>query len=214
MTASPTARCVAAVIALCAGLGVAAGFSAVFGRTGSAPLAAWIMAGYFTNLTGLVVAFVFGGLALGRRGFAAPWLLGGTALATLLVGVVQRLLLHGLKVRQGGDLVADLLLHQALPILVPLFWLAFVPRGRLRWRDPPLWACYPLAYLALTLLRGAFGARYPYPFLDVGRLGWGPVLAYATGIAAAFLLVGWGMVALDRALAARGRDREADEALR
>lgn len=211
---SRKARLAAAVIALCAGLGVAAGFSAVFGRTGSAPLAAWIMAGYFTNLTGLLVAIVFGGLALGGRGFASPWLIGGAALATLLVGVVQRLLLHGLKPRQGGDLVADILLHQALPVLVPLFWLSLVPRGRLSWRDPALWACYPLAYLAYALLRGALGARYPYPFLDVGKIGWGGVLAYAGAIAGAFLLVGWGMVALDRALAGRGRRESAGPSTR
>ncbi|WP_342152948.1 Pr6Pr family membrane protein [Methylorubrum sp. SB2] len=203
MILSPKARLAAALIALCAALGVAAGFWAVYGRTGSAPGAAWFMARYFTNLTGLLVTVVFAGIALGRRQFASSWLVAGTALATLLVGIVQRMLLHGLKQRQGGDLVADILLHQAVPMLVPLFWLAFLPKGRLGWRDPLLWACYPLAYLGYALLRGSLEARYPYPFLDVGRLGWGPVLAYAAGIAAAFLLVGGGIVALDRALGAR-----------
>lgn len=200
---TPTIRSAAAVIALCAALGVAAGFWAVLGRTGAVPRAAWIMVAYFTNLTGLLVAVVFSGIALGRTAFAGSWLVAGTALATLLVGLVQRLLLHGLRILQGGDLVGDVLLHQVVPVLVPLFWLVVVPKGRLRWRDPPLWACYPLAYLACTLVRGAFEARYPYPFLDVGRIGWGPVLAYAAGIAAAFLVVGWGIVALDRALARR-----------
>ncbi|KQT45650.1 hypothetical protein ASG52_14930 [Methylobacterium sp. Leaf456] len=199
----PKTRLAAALIALCAALGVAAGFWAVNGRTGSGLKAAWIMLAYFTNFTGLLVSVVFAGIALGRPTFATSWLVAGTALATLLVGIVQRLLLHGLKPRQGGDLVADILLHQTVPVLVPLFWLAFLPKGRLGWRDPLLWACYPLAYLGYALLRGTLEARYPYPFLDAGRIGWGPVLAYAAAIAAAFLLVGGGIVALDRALASR-----------
>lgn len=203
MAPSRSARLAAALIALCAALGVAAGFTAVFGRTGSVPAKAWIMVAYFTNLTGLVVAVVFGGIALRRPGLSQPWLVAGTALASLLVGVVQRLLLYGLRELRGGDLVGDILLHQALPVLVPLFWLAFVPKGRLSARDPLLFAAYPLAYLAYTLARGAFDARYPYPFLDVGKLGWGPVAAYAGAIAAAFLAVGWAMVALDRLLARR-----------
>ncbi len=202
-TLPPKTRLAAALIALCAALGVAAGSWAVHGRTGSARAAAWIMAAYFTNVTGLLVTIVFAGIALARRRFAASWLVAGTALAALLVGIVQRLLLQGLERRHGGDLVADILLHQVVPVLVPLFWLALVPKGRLRWRDPPLWACYPLVYLAYTLLRGAFEARYPYPFLDVGRIGWRAVLTYAAGIAAAFLAVGWGLVALDRVLARR-----------
>lgn len=199
----PSIRWAAALIAFCAAFGVSVGFWGVYGRTGSVPEAISIMVAYFTNLTGLLVAVVFAGLALGRPAFAHSRLVAGTALATLLVGLVQRLLLQGLRTLRGADLAADILLHQVVPVLVPLFWLAFLPKGRLGWRDPLLWACYPLAYLACTLLRGAFGARYPYPFLDVGKSGWGEVLAYAGGIAAAFLVVGWGIVALDRALARR-----------
>ncbi len=202
---SGTARLAAAVITLCAALGVAAGFSAVFGRTGSVPITAWIMAAYFTNLTALLVLAVFGGIALGAAALARPRLVAGAALATLLVGVVQRLLLYKVRTLHGGDLLGDILLHQVLPVGVPLYWLALVPKGRLRGTDPLRFAAYPLAYLGYTLVRGAFDARYPYPFLDVGRLGWGPVAAYAGAIAFLFLAVGWAMVGLDRVLARRRR---------
>lgn len=187
---SRTTRLAAALIALCAAIGVGAGFSAVFGRTGSVPLTAWIMVAYFTNLTGLVVALLFGGIALGLPVLARPRLVAGATLATLLVGLVQRLLLYRVRELRGGDLLGDILLHQALPVLVPLFWLLLVPKGRLTPRDPLLFAAYPLAYLAYTLVRGAYDARYPYPFLDVGKLGWGPVAAYAGAISIAFLAVG------------------------
>lgn len=200
---SRSARLAAALIALCAAFGVAAGFTAVFGRTGSVPLTAWIMVAYFTNLTGLLVLAVFGGIALRMPALAQPRLVATAVLATLLVGLVQRLLLYGLKTLRGGDLVGDILLHQALPVLVPLFWLVFAPKGRLGFRDLALFASYPLIYLGYTLVRGAYDARYPYPFLDVGKIGWGPVAAYAGAIAAAFLGVGWVLVLLDRRLARR-----------
>ncbi|ACB80398.1 conserved hypothetical protein [Methylorubrum populi BJ001] len=200
---SRSARLAAALIALCAVVGVGFGFAAVFGRTGSVPVAAWIMAAYFTNLTGLLVFAVFGGIALRVPALAQPRLVATTVLATLLVGLVQRLLLYGLRTLRGGDLIGDILLHQALPVLVPLFWLVFVPKGRLALRDLLLFASYPLVYLGYTLLRGAYDARYPYPFLDIGKIGWGPVAAYAGAIAAAFLGVGWALVRLDRRLARR-----------
>ncbi len=200
---SRSARLAAALIALCAALGVAAGFSAVFGRTGSVPLTVWIMVAYFTNLTGLVVLAVFGGIALRAPALAQPRFVATALLATLLVGLVQRLLLYGLRTLRGGDLVGDILLHQVLPVLVALYWLAFVPKGRLASRDLALFASYPLIYLGYTLLRGAYDARYPYPFLDVGKIGWGPVAAYAGAIAAVFLVVGWALVLLDRRLAQR-----------
>lgn len=203
MPASRKVRWAAALIALCAAFGVSVGFSGVYARIGSAPGAAWIMVAYFTNLTGLLVAVVLAGLALGRPAFADSRLVAGTALATLLVGLIQRLLLQGPRTLRGADFAADILLHQVVPVLVPLFWLAFLPKGRLGWRDPLLWACYPLAYLVVALVRGGAEGRYPYPFLDVGRIGWGAVLAWAGGIAAAFLIVGWGIVALDRALSRR-----------
>lgn len=158
---SRSARLAAALIALCAALGVAAGFSAVFGRTGSVPLTVWIMVAYFTNLTGLVVLAVFGGIALRAPALAQPRFVATALLATLLVGLVQRLLLYGLRTLRGGDLVGDILLHQVLPVLVPLYWLAFVPKGRLAPRDLALFASYPLIYLGYTLLRGAYDARYP-----------------------------------------------------
>jgi hypothetical protein len=204
---SPQARFATALIALCAALGLVAGFWAVHGRTGSVPGAIWSMLAYFTNLTGLVVMGLFAWPALGGALFAdrrrGSWLVAGAALATLLVGLVQRLLLQGLRIQQGGDLVADILLHQVVPVLVPLFWLVFVPKGYLRRRDPLLWACYPLAYLACALMRGVREGHYPYPFLDIGTIGGVAVLAYTAAITAAFLTVGWGIVALDGGLARR-----------
>ncbi len=222
-------RLAAGLIALTAMSGLAASYGASLGRTGSHAAAIDRMLSYFTNTTGLLVAVLFGAIALRPEAwlqprpetrqapwpapFPGPWAVAGTALACLLVGVVQRLLLAGLRVLEGADRAADILLHLALPALVPLFWLAFAPKGHLRYRDALLWALYPLAFLAVTLMRGAATGWYPYPFVNVARFGWGPVLAHTGGIAAGFLVVGAGLIVLDRRLGqAAGRPDGRSEA--
>ena len=91
------------------------------------------------------------------------------------------------------------------PILVPLFWLAFTRKGMLAARDPLLWALYPLAYLVYSLVRGAVEGSYPYPFIDVTRLGWARTSLNAALIALAFLLAGWALVWMDGRLGRRLR---------
>lgn len=197
------ARAAAAVVALVAWVGLGVQFAAVLGRQGSVGAALWVMLGYFTVTTNLLVAALLTGVAAGWRGDAAPRLLAGATLAIVLVGVVYHLLLRGLLELSGGDLVADWLLHTVTPLLTPLYWLAFVPKGTLTRRNPPAWALYPLAYFAYALARGRATGRYAYPFLDVGALGWPRVGVNAVAIALGFMAAGYGLVWLDRRLGRR-----------
>lgn len=196
-----SARCAAALIAFAAWAGLAIQWQASMAVTGSAGAALWAMLRYFTILTNLLVAIHFTAVAAGSRRAARPFPLGGTTLAILLVGIVYFLLLRGLLELSAGAKLADLLLHMVTPALVPLWWLAFAPRGGLRMRDPLLWALLPLAYFPYALLRAASDGRYPYPFVDVAALGWSRVLLNAIAIAAGFILAGWLLVRLDRTLA-------------
>jgi hypothetical protein len=79
-----------------------------------------------------------------------------------------------------------------------LWWLLFAPRGRLKWTAPWLWAIYPVVYFLYVLARGQLDNRYPYPFIDVGKLGWLPALLNAAAIAVAFILAGFALVWIDR----------------
>ena len=74
--------------------------------------------------------------------------------------------------------------------MTPLFWLLFAPKGALRWRDPLLWAIYPLAYFAYALTRGASDGKYPYPFMDIPAVGWPSALTTVAIILILYLLVG------------------------
>lgn len=165
--------------------------------------ALWTLIGYFTITTNLLVAIVFTGVALRRRAFQSPWLLSGTMLSILLVGIVYALLLRGQRELTAGSELANILLHQASPLMVTVFWVAFVRKGALSWRDPLYWALYPLGYFLYALARGAIEGHYPYPFIDVTEIGLPRTLADAALIAASFLLAGEALVWLDRWLAAR-----------
>lgn len=194
-------RVAAGLVGAVAWAGLAIQFAASTDLAGSAGAAIWAMLRYFTILTNLAVAFLFTAIAFSRPFKRLPFLLGGATLAILLVGIVYALLLRGLLDLSGGARRTDLLLHTATPILVPLYWLAFAPKGGLARRDPWLWALYPLAYFVYALARGAAEGRYAYPFLDAGRLAPTEIALNAAIMAAGFLLAGHGLLRLDRRLA-------------
>ena len=199
-------RLAAAIIALIAWAGLGTQFAATIGITGSAGEALWVILRYFTILTNLLVALVMTALALGRR--VPPFVLGGTTVAIVLVGAVYMLLLRGLVELSGAAILADTLLHKVVPVLVPLYWLAFASKGELRWRHPFAWSLYPLAYFAYALIRGASEGRYAYPFMDVAQIGYAQTAVNGAAIAACFVAGGLALVAVDHRLA-RSKKRDA-----
>ena len=203
MNAPTTARLCAAIIAATAWAALLIQCVATRALTSSLPETLWVVSAYFTILTNLLVALVFTAIAADRTALRRPSVLAGTTLSIVLVGVIYALLLHGLLELSGGSALANVLLHRVTPVLVPIFWLAFAPKGALTWRDPLLWALYPLAYLAYGLARGSATGRYAYPFIDVPAIGWPRTAINAILIAVGFMLSGYALVSLDRRLAAR-----------
>ena len=199
-------RGAAGLVALVAWAGLAVQFGASLGKAGSAAGALWAMLRYFTIIANLLVAILFTRIAFRRRWTRrAAMLVGGVTLAILLVGVVYGLLLRDLLELSGGAKLADLLLHSVTPVLVPLYWLMFAPKGGLRMRDPLIWAVLPLAYFVYALARGGVEGIYAYPFMNVARIGWPQTIANALAMAAGFLLGGFVLVRIDRRLARNRR---------
>lgn len=188
-------RAGAALIAIVCWAGLAVQFSATYGGYHDVAASLWILARFFTILTNLVVAAAMTSVAIGKR--VSPFILGGLTLAILLVGTVYALLLAGLHELRGPALVADILLHKVSPVLMALWWLLFAPRAKLKWSAPLWWGIYPVAYFAYALVRGAIDGKYPYPFMDVGKIGWLQTGLNALGIAAAFILAGLLLVWVD-----------------
>jgi len=197
----PTARIAAAAIAAITWFGLAVQCIVLYQQNASVRLTLWIVFAFFTITTNLLVAAVFTAIALNRTALRKEWIVAGTMLSILLVGVIYALLLHGLVELSGGSAIANVLLHMVTPVIVTLFWIAFIPKGHLTKHHPFLWAIYPLAYLAYALVRGTATNNYAYPFLNVLQLGWLQTSLNAAIIAAAFMFCGYTLVWIDRRLA-------------
>lgn len=205
-TEAATTRMVAALVALIAWIGLAVQFKASFEQQTSVVVTLWIMFRYFTIVANFLAAVLFTRIALSRNKIGSASLLGGFTLAMLLVGIIYWLLLRGMIELSGGAKLADLLLHSVTPVLVPLYWLIFAQKGRLRARDPLLWLILPAAYLAYALARGAMEGIYAYPFIDVARIGWLQTATTAIMIASGFLAAGYALVWLDHQMAGRSKE--------
>ncbi|MFC2253224.1 Pr6Pr family membrane protein [Labrys portucalensis] len=209
MTGNPgLGRLFAAMIALIAGaavlLQVLLGIEAVQARGGRALEGLILVFSYFTVLTNTLVAIVSGASALlGERDglLTRPGTRAAVAIYIFVVGVIFAALLTGLRPMSGLTLAVDTVLHRVVPVLYVLYWLLFVPKGRLSWRDPLAWMLYPLLYVAYSLLYGALTGRYLYPFGDVTVLGYGGAVANGLVILAGFFVLGLIVVAIDRAMA-------------
>ena len=94
--------------------------------------------------------------------------------------------------------VADVILHDVIPVGYVLYWVLFAPRTELRWKDALGWLVYPAVYAVYVLARGAVSGLYPYPFMDVNVLGYGGVLVHAAVFLLVFLGMGLLVVAVGR----------------
>lgn len=169
---------------------------------------AWELLRYFTIITNTLVGVVFAVIAGRGTGAVTPRWLGAAMLGIVLVGVVFNLLLGGLTHATLWDWLGDRIHHVAMPVLVPLWWLAYAPKGLFSWSDPLRWALFPLAYAAYIFLRVGLetpggGIAYPYFFMDADRLGYAAAVANMAAIALGFVLTGLGVVWLDRSLGAK-----------
>jgi len=157
---------------------------------------------YFTILTNLLVAVSLT-FALQApesnpgRFFLNPITQSAIGLYIVIVGIVYTIALRKIWDPQGLQLIADRLLHDAVPVLYLLFWLISIPKKVLAWNNVFSWLLYPFVYLVLVLTRGILDGWYAYPFLNGAVHGWGKVMLNITFIFLAFLGVGLLMVAIN-----------------
>ena len=155
--------------------------------------------GYFTILTNALCAAVAAAVALGARARPAlqvlrrPAFITAAAVSILLVGVIYHLL-HPV----GLEYACNTALHYLIPPLFVVFWWLAVPRGVLVWRDLWLAFAFPAVYAVYVLVRGELAGVYPYPFLDVTKLGYADVLRNAAGLSAVFVTTAIALFAIKR----------------
>jgi hypothetical protein len=149
---------------------------------------------FFTILTNTLAALTVTLPALAPRSaagrfFARAVTATGVTAAIVMVGLVYVTLLRQVWEPQGAQLVADIALHYASPVLFATYWWTGVDKRDLSWRDLPWYLAYPLLYLGYALVRGALVGHYPYHFIDAGLLSYGAVAINAVGLTVVFVIV-------------------------
>ncbi|MGH6852818.1 MAG: Pr6Pr family membrane protein, partial [Methylocella sp.] len=113
---------------------------------------------YFTTETVLLIVLgltIFCTRPQEEQFLTTPSVRSALVVYIVVVGGVYAVLLRNLWHPHGVQLLADIVLHDVIPLLYPLYWLAFSPKGSLRWSDPAWWSVYPVLYFLYSMLRGA-----------------------------------------------------------
>ncbi|WP_162996834.1 Pr6Pr family membrane protein [Mucilaginibacter kameinonensis] len=162
---------------------------------------------FFTILTNLLAALSMTALfninsRLGKY-FFQPHVFSAIALYITIVGLVYNLVLRNLWHPTGLSKLADELLHSVNPVLFVIYWLAYMPKANLKWTQALSWLWFPLIYSVYIFIRGSISHLYPYPFLDVDKLGIPQVAINSLFMLIAFLLVGFLFVWINRIMVKR-----------
>ena len=173
---------------------------------------------YFTTETTLVIALtltIFCARPQAELFLTRPSVQSALVVYIIVVGGVYAVLLRNLWQPHGLQVLTNIVLHDVIPFLYPLYWLVFLPKGSLRWSDPAWWVVYPILYFLYSMLRGAAYDTYPYPFIDASQLGVAQAWVNAAGLLVVFFCLGVVLTAIDRALASgengrRGLGRAAE----
>lgn len=156
---------------------------------------------FFTILTNLLVVLCFSFLwlkpnsSLGKF-FTKPKTRSAITVYIVVVGAIYNIILRFLWNPQGLQKVVDELLHSVIPVLFLVYWFVAVPKNNLLWKNIWMWLIYPLAYFAYTLVRGELIGKYPYPFMDVNKLGYSAVLINSFFITIFFVVLSLILVAI------------------
>lgn len=121
----------------------------------------------------------------------------GTALTSVtlyitIVALIYNIILRSLWHVEGLFKLANELLHVVDPLLFIIYWFAFVPKERLKYRGVLPWLWFPFIYFVYVLVRGVFSGDYPYPFLNAANSGYVQAMLNALIL----LPVIWGLGAL------------------
>ncbi|HTQ63556.1 MAG TPA: Pr6Pr family membrane protein [Puia sp.] len=158
---------------------------------------------YFTILSNILIAFSLTIIATkpgskAGRFFSNPSVQSALAVYIIMVMTMYILFLKETWNPQGWQWIADVKLHYLIPILYIVYWIIFVPKGQTHWMNSIVWLIYPLCYLVYTLIRGAISGFYPYPFIDVHKLGYTHSLLNAFKIMIGFIGIGLLIIAVDK----------------
>jgi hypothetical protein len=153
---------------------------------------------FFTILSNLLIACVCTRIALAPDRSSAN-LEAATAVYIAVVGLGYSLLLRHIWNPHGLEKVADVLLHDLVPLLYVSYWLLFRrKRQPLPWSSTLIWLIWPGVYFVYIMIRGSVTGIYAYHFLDPAPRGYVHVILMGSILFIAFVVLGLAAVALTR----------------
>ncbi len=165
---------------------------------------------YFTLDTNLLVALTCTSLIMfptTRFGkfFSKQTTQAAVAVYITIVAVVYNTILRNIWDPQGLQAVVDNLLHTIIPVLYVLYWLFFAEKDRLVWKNAFPWMLYPFIYGVLVIFRGSISGFYPYPFIDMDKLGTNKTLINVAVFIVIFLASGWLFIGISKFISSKKR---------
>jgi len=158
---------------------------------------------YFTIDSNLLVAlcvaviFLIPKTALGSF-FKRPSVITAITVYITVVALVYNTVLRSLSVVSGWSMVLNELMHVIVPILFLIYWIYFVPKHQLKWKNIWTWLAFPLIYICFVLVRGYDANFYPYPFLNITKLGLQQVMMNCIFVTLLFLALFLAFVAIGK----------------
>jgi len=154
---------------------------------------------FFTIDTNIIVALCFTFIFLGSkyplgRFFAKAGTITAITVYITIVGIVYNVILRSIWDPQGMQKIVDELLHSVIPALFIIFWLIYVPIEQLKWKNAFPWLIFPIIYMIYALIHGNITKWYPYPFVDVNKLGYNKALLNAGGILLVIFLLSLALI--------------------
>jgi hypothetical protein len=104
--------------------------------------------------------------------------------------VVYMIVLRPIVHLQGIAKLTDIAFHYVAPPLTVIGWLLFGPWPRIDSASLLRHLAWPFGYLAYVLVLGAITGWYPYPFIDVDKLGYSRTLLSALALTVLLLVFG------------------------
>ncbi|RYJ38825.1 MULTISPECIES: Pr6Pr family membrane protein [Flavobacterium] len=149
---------------------------------------------FFTITTNSIVficsaMILFGGKSAINAFFRKSTTITAITVYILIVGIVFNLLLRSIVDLQGHHRIVSEIFHVVVPILFFFFWLFFVSPEKISFKTIWFWLLYPIIYMIYTLFHGFISSFYPYPFIDVTKLGLQTALINGVFVLIAFVVL-------------------------
>lgn len=127
-----------------------------------------------------------------------PRIKGALTLYIATTFIIYASILDGHFEFYGIERVLSITCHYVVPLGFIFDWVVFTEKGAVARRDGIYWLAYPLAYMVFSLMFGALTGTYFYFFVDVSVLGWRQFTLNVLMLLGFFLLLGQGVIAVNR----------------